>query len=52
VVDDGQARVKAEALAHQIAAFPQLRVRADRRSVREQHGLDVRDTLVRAIWVW
>ncbi len=46
VVDDGDARIKAEELAHQIAAFPQLCARADRRSVLAQHGLSTRDALV------
>jgi enoyl-CoA hydratase len=39
VVPDGQARAAAEALALEIAAFPQACVRADRRSVYLQHGL-------------
>ena len=47
VVGDGQARAKAEELAHRIAAFPQLCTRADRRSVIAQHGLSLRDALVR-----
>ncbi|MGH1493050.1 MAG: crotonase/enoyl-CoA hydratase family protein [Acidimicrobiales bacterium] len=46
VVPEGQARAKAEELARQIAAFPQLCARADRRSVKAQHGLNVRDALV------
>lgn len=46
VVPEGEARTKAEELAHQIAAFPQLCARADRRSVKAQHGLPVRDALV------
>ena len=45
VVPEGQSREKAEELAHQIAAFPQLCARADRRSVRKQHGLPIRDEL-------
>ena len=47
VVDDGGARDKAEQLARDIARFPQSCVRADRRSVVAQHGLGVRDALVR-----
>lgn len=39
VVPTGQARQAAEAMAHDIAAFPQTCVRADRRSVYLQHGL-------------
>ncbi len=46
VVEDGQAREKAEELAHQIAHFPQSCMRADRRSAIRQHGLSVRDALV------
>jgi enoyl-CoA hydratase len=39
VVPKGEARMAAEALAHRIAAFPQVCVRADRRSVYLQHDL-------------
>ena len=46
VVEDGRGREKAEQLAHQIAQFPQVCVRADRRSAIAQHGLPVRDALV------
>jgi enoyl-CoA hydratase len=46
VVEDGEARGQAEALAHEIARFPQACMRADRRSVIRQHGLPVRDALV------
>ena len=45
VVPEGDARAKAEALAHDIARFPQSCMRADRRSVQEQHGLPMRDAL-------
>jgi len=45
VVPDGQCRQKAEELAHQIAAFPQQCLQADRRSARMQHGLPIRDAL-------
>ena len=45
IVPDGRAREKAEALAHDIARFPQSCMRADRRSVRAQHGLGMRDAL-------
>jgi enoyl-CoA hydratase len=38
VVPDGQARQRAEALAHEIARFPQACLRADRRSVYLQEG--------------
>jgi enoyl-CoA hydratase len=42
----GGARAKAEALAREIARFPQVCVRADRRSTRKSHGLDLRDGLI------
>ena len=42
----GEARRKAEELAHEIARFPQVCVRADRRSAIKSHGLPVRDALV------
>jgi len=38
VVPDGQARQAAEALAHQIAAFPQIAMLSDRASLYEQDG--------------
>ncbi len=46
VVPDGSARVRAEALAHDIARFPQHCVRADRRSARDSGGLTLREALV------
>ena len=45
VVPPGNAREEAEALAHEIARFPQECMRADRRSVYLQRGLPVRDAL-------
>ncbi|MFF0559465.1 crotonase/enoyl-CoA hydratase family protein [Streptomyces sp. NPDC020472] len=39
LVPPGRARAAAEELAREIAAFPQLCLRHDRLSVREQHGL-------------
>jgi enoyl-CoA hydratase len=45
VVPVGAARREAEALAHEIARFPQACVKADRRSVYLQHGLEVREAL-------
>ncbi|NOU07910.1 MAG: crotonase/enoyl-CoA hydratase family protein [Hyphomicrobiaceae bacterium] len=45
VVPAGQARAAAEAMAAEIARFPQACVRADRRSVYLQHGHSVRDAL-------
>jgi enoyl-CoA hydratase len=42
----GQARTTAEALAHEIARFPQACVRADRHSVYAAHGQSVHDGLV------
>lgn len=50
VVPSGGARAAAEAMAHQIAAFPQLCVRVDRRSVYLQHGLPEAAALERE-WV-
>lgn len=41
VVDDGQGRPAAEQLAREIAAFPQLCMRADRRSAYEQFGMNL-----------
>jgi enoyl-CoA hydratase len=49
VVPDGKAREATEALAQEIAAFPQACVRADRRSVYLQHGLPDADA-VRREW--
>ena len=46
LVDPGEARRKAEELAHEIARFPQRCVRADRHSVIAQHGLSEHDALV------
>jgi enoyl-CoA hydratase len=40
VVPSGQSRSAAEALARELAAFPQLCLREDRRSALEQHGVD------------
>ena len=45
VVPDGQARAAAEALAAEIARFPQLCMRADRRSAYEAFSLDERAAL-------
>ena len=45
VVANGQSRQAAEAMAHEIARFPQECVRADRRSGYLQHGLTVRKAL-------
>jgi enoyl-CoA hydratase len=49
VVPDGSSRAAAEALAAEIARFPQLCVRADRNSVFLQRGLSEADAL-RAEW--
>lgn len=46
VVPEGQSRRKAEELAHDIARFPQVCVRADRRSAIRQHGLPIREALI------
>jgi len=45
VVPDGQSRPRAEALAQEIARFPQACMRADRRSVYHQEGLGLRDAM-------
>jgi enoyl-CoA hydratase/carnithine racemase len=45
VVADGGARGFAEAMAHEIARFPQACTRADRRSVYAQQGLSVREAM-------
>jgi enoyl-CoA hydratase len=45
VVPDGQSRQRAEAMAHQIARFPQACMRADRRSVYSQEGLTLREAM-------
>ena len=47
VVPNGKAREAAEEMAREIARFPQECVRADRRSVYMQHGLPVREALMR-----
>jgi enoyl-CoA hydratase len=45
VVDDGQSRAAAEALAEEIAGFPQLCMRYDRLSAYEQAGLSISDAI-------
>jgi enoyl-CoA hydratase len=45
VVADGQSRPFAEAMAHEIARFPQACVRADRRSAYMQQGLPLREAM-------
>lgn len=45
LVPPGRSRPEAERLAREIAAFPQLCLRHDRLSVREQHGLSEPDAL-------
>lgn len=46
VVPPGEARAAAEAMAHEIARFPQAAVLADRRSVYETYGLTTREALM------
>jgi enoyl-CoA hydratase len=46
VTAKGGARQKAEELAQEIARFPQVCVRADRRSAIKTHGLTVREGLI------
>ena len=45
VVPEGEARDKAEALARDIARFPQSCMNSDRRSARNQHGLSQLEAL-------
>lgn len=45
VVSRGESRSAAEAMAHEIARFPQVCVRADRRSAIMQHGKTVREAM-------
>ncbi len=45
VVPEGKSREFAEAMAHEIARFPQACMRADRRSAYLQHGLSVREAM-------
>ena len=45
VVADGKSREYAEAMAHEIARFPQACVRADRRSAYMQQGRTVREAM-------
>jgi len=49
VVPDGQSRRRAEALAQEIARFPQVCMRADRRSVYLQEALPLREAM-RSEW--
>jgi enoyl-CoA hydratase len=46
VVPNGTVREEAERLAQEIARFPQVCVRADRRSALRSHGLSIRDALI------
>jgi enoyl-CoA hydratase len=45
VVADGESRKYAEAMAHEVARFPQACMRADRRSLYRQQGLTQRDAM-------
>lgn len=45
IVPDGEARTGSEAMARDIARFPQQAVRADRRSIIETRGMSVREGL-------
>lgn len=47
VVPKGESRTAAEALAHDIARFPQQALRADRLSAHNQFALDLREALER-----
>ena len=46
VTPKGGARKKAEELAREIARFPQVCVRSDRRSAIKSHGLSVREAMI------
>jgi enoyl-CoA hydratase/carnithine racemase len=46
-VPPSEARATAEAMAQEIARFPQAAVRADRRNVHDTYGLPVREALRR-----
>jgi enoyl-CoA hydratase len=50
VVPDGESRMYAEAMAHDVARFPQVCMRADRRSAYMQQGLTLREAM-RYEWV-
>jgi enoyl-CoA hydratase len=50
VVEDGASRAAAEAMAREIARYPQACMRADRRSVHMQQGLSLRQAM-RYEWV-
>jgi len=50
VVPEGKGREQAEALAQDIARFPQSCARADRWSVKAQHGLSLQDALRQEWW--
>ncbi len=47
VVPEGKSRERAEAMAHEIARFPQACTRADRRSVYAQQGQSIREGMRR-----
>jgi len=47
VVEEGSALPAAQAMAHEIARFPQAAVRADRRTVHEAYGLPLREAMRR-----
>jgi len=46
LVPNGEVRTKAEQLAQDIARFPPVCVRADRRSTIKSHGLSIRDAMI------
>jgi enoyl-CoA hydratase len=47
VVENGQARIEAEKLAREIAAFPQICMKNDRQSAYEQFGLNIKDAMAK-----
>ncbi len=47
VVEEGRSRIKAEEIAHEIAKFPQICLRTDRKSVINQKNLSLREALIK-----
>ncbi len=47
LVDNGQSRIEAEKLAREIAVFPQICMRNDRKSAYEQFGLNIEEAMAK-----
>ncbi|MFX1593322.1 MAG: enoyl-CoA hydratase, partial [Promethearchaeota archaeon] len=47
IVEDGQSRQEAEKLGREIAKFPKICMRNDRRSTYEQFGLNIEDAMAK-----